>query len=420
MRVSSSRMILAVTGLAVAWMIDFARTGQMEAQASPAAAQAAPPAQAKAQTSSATALTSDQAFKNVQALKGIPADDFMGTMGVMSAALGFDCSECHIGAGTDKVDWALDTPRKRTARRMVEMVSAINRTHFGGRQVVTCWTCHRGRDRPAITPSMETVYGMPPFEMDDVVTTIPGLPTADTILDKYIEALGGAQRLGGLTSYIGKGMSVGFGGFGGGGQVQIFAKAPDQRTMVIEYKDAPGRGDTTRSYDGRIGWLRTPLNVLGEYELSGTELDGARLDAQLSFPGQIKQALTNLRVGSPTIISDLPAPATQMSVQAIVMLGQDREAQVVQGTGPRGMLVTLYFDKESGLLLRVVRYGNSPIGRIPTQIDLADYRDVGGVKLPFRMTFAWLDGRDAIQLNDVQTNVPVDATRFGRPARTKQ
>jgi hypothetical protein len=414
-------MILAVTGVAVAWMIEFARPEQIEAQASPVPTQAGPvAAQAKPQTSSTTALTSDQAFKNVQALKGIPADDFMGTMGVMSAALGFDCSECHIGAGTDKVDWALDTPRKRTARRMVEMVSSINRTHFGGRQVVTCWTCHRGRDRPPITPPMEAVYGMPPFEMDDVVTPTPGLPTADAILDKYIQALGGAQRLAGLTSYIGKGTSVGFGGFGGGGQVQIFAKAPDQRTMVIEYKDAPGRGDTTRSYDGRFGWLRTPLNVLGEYELSGSELDGARLDAQLSFPGQIKQALTNLRVGSPTTISDLPAPATQMSVQPIVMFGQDREAQVVQGAGPRGVLVTLYFDKESGLLLRMVRYGSSPIGRIPTQIDFADYRDVGGVKLPFRMTFAWLDGRDAIQLNDVQTNVPIDAARFGRPAPTKR
>jgi hypothetical protein len=78
--------------------------------------------------------------------------------------------------------------------------------------------------------------------------------------------------------------------------------------------------------------------------------------------------------------------------------------------------VTLYFDKASGLLLRMVRYGASPIGRIPTQIDYADYRDVAGVKLPFRMTFAWLNGRDAIQLDDVRPNVPIDAAKFSRPA----
>src|SRR6266566_2977427 len=72
-------------------------------------------------------LLSDQVFKNVQVLKGIPVDDFLETMGIMAAALQFDCSDCHVGAGTDKVDWAADTPRKRTARNMVNMVAAINR-----------------------------------------------------------------------------------------------------------------------------------------------------------------------------------------------------------------------------------------------------------------------------------------------------
>jgi hypothetical protein len=210
---------------------------------------------------------------------------------------------------------------------------------------------------------------------------------------------------------------VGFGGFGGGGQVTILAKAPDQRTLIIDYVDAPGRGDTTRSYDGKVGWLRTPLNVLGEYELSGGELDGARLDAQLSFPGQIKQVLTNLRVGTPTTISDLPGPSSQTSLQGSgAMVGEDRPVEVVQGTGPRGLLTTLYFSKDTGLLVRMIRYGRSPIGRVPTQIDFADYRDVGGIKLPFSMTFAWVDGRDAIQLNEIQTNVPIDEAKFGRPA----
>lgn len=100
----------------------------------------------------------------------------------------------------------------------------------------------------------------------------------------------------------------------------------------------------------------------------------------------------------------------------MVAVGKDRLVNVVQGTGPRGILVTLYFDQESGLLQRMVRYGKSPIGRVPTQVDYADYRDVGGIKMPFRMIFAWMDGRDAIQLSDVQTNVPIDAAKFGRPA----
>ena len=84
--------------------------------------------------------TSDQIFKNVQVLKGIPVDDFMGTMGLMSAAVGYDCSECHIGAGTENVNWAADNGRKIIARKMVTMVAAINRDNFQGRQVVTCWS----------------------------------------------------------------------------------------------------------------------------------------------------------------------------------------------------------------------------------------------------------------------------------------
>src|SRR6202521_348295 len=176
-------MILAIAGMTVASLIGVGSAdGQTASQERP--------------------LTSEKAFKNIQALKGIPVDDFMGTMGIMSAALGFDCSECHTGAGTDKVDWAYDTPRKIIARKMVKMVSTINHDNFGGRQLVTCWTCHRGRDRPVVTPAMDTVYGEPILEFDDVLSPFPGGPSVDQVLEKYLQAIGGAQRLGGTTSLL--------------------------------------------------------------------------------------------------------------------------------------------------------------------------------------------------------------------------
>jgi len=362
----------------------------------------------------------EEVFKNIQVLKGTSVDDFLGTMGIMSAAVGFDCSECHANAGTDKVDWAADTQKKVIARKMVLMVAAINRDNFGGRQNVTCWSCHHGRDKPATTPAMETVYGPGSQEMDDVLAPIPGQSSASEILDKYIQALGGAERLAGLTSYIATGTSVGFGGFGGGGQVHIYAKSPDKRTTLIEFQAAAERGDSIRTYNGRAGWIKTPLAVLTEYELTGSELDGARLDAQLSFPGQIKQVLSNLRVSVPATISDLPGPSSQTASDPNAGIGQDRLVNVVQGSGPKGILTTLYFDKESGLLLRMVRYGKTPIGRVPTQVDFADYRDVGGIKFPFRLILAWLDGRDAIQLNQIRTNVPIDDATFGNPASMKK
>ena len=362
---------------------------------------------------------SDQVFKNVQVLKGIPVDEFLGTMGIMAASLQFDCSDCHVNAGTANVDWAADTPRKIMARRMVSMVAAINQNNFGGRQLVTCWTCHRNRDRPLVTPTLATIYGTPTIEPDDVVTQFPGADPPEMILDRFIQASGGAQRLAALTSISAKGISVSFGGFGGNGAVEIVAKAPDKRATIILFKAETNRGDQIRTYDGSAGWVRTPLNVVGEYPLIGSDLDGARVDAQLSFPGQIKTILTNLKSGPPTTITDLPAPTSQSSVLQGAVGNQNHVVDVVQGTGPRGLLVTLYFDQQTGLLLRELRFGLSPIGRVPTQIDYGDYRDVNGIKLPFRMTFAWLDGRDAIVLDEIRTNVPVDEAKFGRPAPLK-
>jgi hypothetical protein len=398
MKLWLKRLIPGIGGISLLWLLGTLASAQTAAPAKPQLA--------------------EEAFKNIQVLRGIPVDDFMGTMGVMSAALGFDCSECHTGAGTDRVDWAADTQRKVIARRMVTMVATINKDNFTGRQMVTCWSCHRGRDKPAVTPTMDIVYGTPSLEADDVFPQAPGQPTADQILDKYIQAVGGAQRLAGLTSYVAKGTSVGFGGFGGGGQVQIFAKAPEQRTTLIEFKDAPDRGDSIRTFNGRAGWIKTPLAVLKEYQISGGDLDGFRLDAQLAFPGQIKQILKNWRVSLPTTIEDLPGPSSQTSQQPELALGS-HDVQVVQGDRPNGVVATLYFDSKSGLLLRELRYSRSPIGRVPTQIDYADYRDVKGIKIPHRLTFAWLDGRDSIELKDVQVNVPIPDLRFGTPEQAK-
>ena len=118
-----------------------------------------------------------------------------GTMGVISADLGYDCADCHPGAGSDKVDWVIDTPKKRMTRRMVDMVATINKTNFGGAQMVTCFTCHHGKDTPLTTISLDTLYAAPSDLQPDIISQAQGLPSADSILDKYIAAAGGSQKL---------------------------------------------------------------------------------------------------------------------------------------------------------------------------------------------------------------------------------
>src|SRR5438477_2247013 len=162
-------------------------------------------ARSQAQGSSRPQM-SEEAFKNIQVLKGIPVDEFMGTMGLFSAAMSVCCAECHTGAGTSNPKWEDDPPRKRTARRMVQMVDTINRANFNGRHVVTCWTCHRGQPRPAATPPMDRIYGEPVLEPPDVLpAATSGVPSADEIFEKYIRALGGAAQVAGITSYAARG-----------------------------------------------------------------------------------------------------------------------------------------------------------------------------------------------------------------------
>ena len=356
-------------------------------------------AAAQGQAAAASGKTAGTAFKNVTTagLKDLSVDDFIASMGVISADLGLDCADCHPNAGTDKADFVVDNPRKNTARRMVDMVVNINRTTFNGQQRVTCWTCHHGRITPSTTVALDAWYDAPNLENDDTIRQGQGMPTADQILDKYIAAIGGAQRLAGITSFIATGSAIGYGELGGNAEFSIFAKAPNQRTTLITYKDHPERGISTWIFDGRTGWIKTPRALLVEYELTGGELDGARFEAQLAFPAQVKQALTGWRGGARQSVGD-------------------RDLLVVQGNGPRGFLATLYFDPATNLLARVVRYTPSPIGRIPTQIDYSDYGDVGGVKFPFEYKFSWLDGRYTAKLNEIKTNVPIDAARFGKPA----
>jgi photosynthetic reaction center cytochrome c subunit len=337
----------------------------------------------------------EEVFKNIQVLKGIPVDEFMRTMGVFSAALGMSCEDCHAANDSKWENFALDTsPRKLRARGMIQMMSAINKSYFGGRQVVTCYSCHRGSDHPKVTASLANLYGAgPPEEPDDVIAQAPGQPPADQILDKYIQAIGGAQRLASLTSFIAKGTNSGYGPESGKRPVEIYAKAPDQKATTVHTDN----GDSTTVYDGRAGWIAAPLRPVPVLALTGTDLAGARLDAEMSFPGRLKQALGRWRVGFPVTVGD-------------------RDLQVVQGTSAGGVIATLYFDPESGLLVRMVRYSNSVVGRTPTQIDYSDYRDVAGVKMPFRFTVTWLDGRENFELSEIQPNAPIDAAKFAKPA----
>lgn len=345
------------------------------------------------QSQSERAPLAEEVFKNVQVLKGMPVNDFMATMGMFSAALGMSCEDCHMAGDTSWENYAADNPRKQMARAMVTMMAAINKTQFGGRQMVTCFSCHRGTYRPKTTPDLTTLHGSPPLpDPRDIIEQSPIAPKPDEVLEKYLQAVGGLERAAALASFAARGTSVGYGPDSEESPIEIYARAPNQRTAIVRTTS----GTRTTTFDGRNGWVSAPFRPVPVLALAGADLDGLRLDAELAFPARIKQVLAQWRVGVPTVI-------------------EDREVYLVQGTGAPGLTANLYFDAETGLLVRQVRLVDSPIGRLPTQVDYGDYRDVAGLKMPFRFVVTWLDGRDTIQLTEIRPNVPIEATRFARP-----
>src|SRR5271165_2782829 len=141
--------------------------------------------------------TAEQAFKNIQVLKGIPADQVVPTMRFIRDSLGgVACGFCHLQDRS-----ADDKPEKQMARKMIAMELAINKDTFGGSVEVTCYTCHRGAAMPVGTPVISdqttAAAAAPPANQQASAG-----PTVDQILAKYIAALGGEQALRKVTSRV--------------------------------------------------------------------------------------------------------------------------------------------------------------------------------------------------------------------------
>jgi photosynthetic reaction center cytochrome c subunit len=348
---------------------------------------------AKAQTKP---LMAEEVFKNVQVLKGIPADEFMNTMGFFAASLSFNCTSCHgLESAGDVARFADDTPLKQTARKMILIVRSINQANFAGMRKVTCYTCHRGGEKPEVTPSLAQQYSTPlPDDPNQFEAAAGGGErfTADEVFDKYIQALGGAQQLAKLASFSARGTYGGYDTDREKVPVEVFAKVPDQRVTIVHLPD----GNKIMSYDGRDGWIAEPDTPLPLTQLTGGDLDGAKIDGMLTFAVRVKESRSQWAVGTTTI--------------------DDRQVRVVEGFGSGQTPLKLYFDKDSGLLVRLVRYANTAVGLVPTQVDYGDYRPLSGVKLPFKWTVTWVDGQSTTELSDVQPNVSIDAAQFAKPA----
>jgi photosynthetic reaction center cytochrome c subunit len=319
-------------------------------------------------------------YTNIQVLKDIDSTELIPTMQYMAESLGVGCDYCHVAGGSDK-----DGKMKMVARKMILMTREINKNHFNGEKTVNCNVCHRGAESPVFYPAI-------PDERSGreagPAQTSENLPTAVQILDKYLQAVGGAAAVQRITSRVEKGTFI-----SGDSRLpyEIYSKAPDKRAAITHQPD----GDTISVVNGTSAWLEINAPSPPGRDLIPSEIAAARLDADLKFAVNAKQSLQGLRVLPPEKIDG-------------------KEMYVVSGKPENMRPMRLYFDKQSGLLTRVVRYTEVPLGFSPVQVDYADYRDVDGVKIPFRRTQARPNGRSIVQIDTVQENVSIDEAKFAK------
>jgi hypothetical protein len=346
----------------------------------------------RAQAAQAPPLVTEKLFKNIQILKGMPVDTFFDAMGMFAASMGDDCTYCHVQESVFKHEaFAIATPRIQKARQMIVMMQALNKQYFAGAPRVTCFTCHRGAYAPVAAPRLSLQYGPPDDDPNVMDFPTSERMTSDQIFDKYLAAIGGAGALAKLTSFVAKGTYSGFDTGHAEVPVEIYAKAPNQRTWIIRMFD----GDSYRVFDGRNGWFAGPDSPAPIVTLASGNLDRARIEAGLAFPAGIKQLYTQWRVGRTAI--------------------DDEDVWIVQGTNPGLLPVNFYFDNDSGLLVRVVRWNETPVGPVPTEINYDDYRSVAGVQMPHTWVASQTYMQMTIKLSEIAPNVPVDASRFAQP-----
>ena len=329
------------------------------------------------------AQTAEQKFKNIQVLKGIPADQLIPSMQFISASLGVECEYCHVQRAMDKDD----KKPKLTARKMITMMTQINADSFKSEREVTCYTCHRGSVHPLGTPILSADNPAASPAPEEESATAAALPSAQAILDKYLAAVGGAAVLQKIKTRVQTGnIEV----TGKKYPIEIYSQAPDNRVSISHLPSGP----SVTAFNGEAGWLSTPNGIR---RMSSAEQQAARIDAELYFPLQLPRMYQEFEVSSGELIN-----------------GKATYLVSAKGKGAPGL--RLYFDQESGLLVRLIRFAETPLGRNPTEIDYADFRVADGVKLSYRWTLARPNGRFTIQIDAVKQNVPLDEGQFVTPS----
>jgi hypothetical protein len=384
--------------------------------------------------------------KNLQVLKDVPPDQLQLTMQYIAASLGVQCNYCHV-QGQNDLD---DKDTKKTARNMMKMVDQLNATFFDGKPRVSCASCHNGRNRPVRTAPL--AIDMTPEQAAAAAAGrgrggqggpggggapgaprgalgAPGAPgaapggqgrggppepaspaeTVDQIIDKYIQALGGAQAVQNAKTRVMTGTQT------TRDLVSTNITVQEKNTGQYRIDIASQPNPAIRATNGTAAWAVGGGGGRGggggdpaaARDLAGFQMQQVLRLADFALPLHVKERYTALLVNK--------------AYENI----NGRPVVVITGTPYPNVTEQLSFDRETGLLLRRAVHTTSGgtgfnIMNLGEQIDYSDYRDVGGIKVPHTVRHATWNQVTTEKFADVKINAPVADEAFAKPAPKPQ
>jgi hypothetical protein len=269
------------------------------------------------------------------------------------------------------------------------MVQGLNKANFKGNPAVSCFTCHRGSEHPVRVPQLP-IAAATPFAGGPETTTKETPPTADQILANYTKAIGGAAAIEKLKTRSMKGSWITADGVTLG--YEVYQAAPDKIFTIL---NTPKQGVFERGFDGKTAWEKSSAGV--------HDLGGPPLSYLKRYPDLFKDI-------------KLEGQFSRLSFR-----GKDKidgkDVYLLVGIGVDGKGERLYFDAQTGLLVRRITSTTTMVGLIPEQVDYEDYRDVDGMKVPFTIRVTSIDSfwSSTRKFTEIKLNVPVDETKFNKP-----
>jgi hypothetical protein len=214
-------------------------------------------------------------------------------------------------------------------------------------------------------------------------------PSGEQIIDRYVEAIGGRAAWQSLHSRTSLG-NIEFPTIHISGTVMIHEKAPNRLLQVVIVEGAVFR----QGFDGKIAWSDDPQD--GVKTKSGDELSESARDADFYRPINMKKLYSKVAVTGQEAIDG------QM-------------AYVVEATSADGTIEKIYFDEQSGLIVRAVARRHAGGAITSFQQDLQDYGEVDGVKLPFTVVQTGDEAPFTIHFGEFHHNVDLEDSEFAKP-----